>query len=273
MARAVHKFDGKIALQIAHAGLFADSQLIGGHPLGPSPMRTEKGTVGRAMTGAEINRTVEAFGRAAAGAQKAGFDVVQIHGAHGFLLSQFLSLYYNKRADEFGGLIENRARFLILVYKKVRNAVGESFPVLVKLSSQYLLDGSFTCEDLLKVCAMLQEAGTDAIELSGGTVAGFTFAPVDRDEVYWRKTAEQYKAEIDIPLMLVGGVRSLETAEELVVGGVADYVCMCRPFVREPDLVARWQRGDRRAADCMSDNACGYAAIEGNGLHCVHLGN
>lgn len=278
MTEAVHAAGGAIALQIAHGGLLANAELSGEEPLGPSALQTENGPVGRAMTLGEIGRTVKAFAAAASRAVQSGFDAVQIHSAHGYLLSEFLSPYFNKRTDAYGGPIENRARMLLQVLQAVRETVGDGYPILAKMNSEDLLDGGLSREEMVQVCAMLQGAGIDAIELSGGTTLSLrageierTFMPTQKRAVYWREAAEQYKAQIDVPLMLVGGIRSFETAEELVDGGIADYVSLCRPLVREPDLVRRWREGDRRAADCISDNACGWAATKGGGVRCVHL--
>jgi 2,4-dienoyl-CoA reductase-like NADH-dependent reductase (Old Yellow Enzyme family) len=230
------------------------------------------------MTVREIQGTIEAFAAAAARAVQSGFDSVQIHAAHGYLLSQFLSSFFNKRSDEYGGSLENRSRMLLQVLEAVRDEVGDDYPVLVKMNSEDLLDEGLSREEAVEVCALLQQAGVDAIELSGGTTLAIrlgqiecSWAPINKAPVYYREAAEQYKARISVPLILVGGIRSFETAEELVESGIADYISMCRPFVREPDLVNRWKAGDRRKADCISDNACGWAAYKGIGVKCVHL--
>jgi 2,4-dienoyl-CoA reductase-like NADH-dependent reductase (Old Yellow Enzyme family) len=278
MAQAVHDAGGKIALQIGHGGVVSSPELIGQEPTGPSAMLTEAGPLGREMTLDEIEETVEAFAAAASRAVQASFDGVQIHTAHGYLLSQFLSPFFNRRSDAYGGSLENRARMLMQVVGRVQSAVGDGYPVFVKLNSEDCLEGGFTNKEMLAVCAMLQDAGVDAIELSGGTVLGLvmnkpeiSFSRVGKDGVYWRAAAEQYKSEIGVPLILVGGVHSCETTEGLVEGGAADYVAMCRPLIREPDLINRWKAGDRKKADCISDNACIMAGIQWQGVHCVHL--
>ena len=278
MTDAVHKAGGKIALQIVHGGLFSSAELTGKEILGPSAMQTEDGPLGREMTAAEIEDTVSAFAAAASRAQEAGFDGVQIHSAHGYLLNQFLSPFFNKRTDGYGGSLENRARLLLQVVKSVQAAVGDAYPVLVKLNTEDLLDGGLGKEEMVEVCAMLQQAGIDGIELSAGTPIGLvtnrfdiTPFPTGNGKVLWRDAAEQYKKKIDVPLLLVGGIRSYETAERLLEDGVADYVSMCRPLIREPDLIRRWSKGDRSKADCVSDNACIWPGVEGKGVHCVHL--
>lgn len=283
MAEAVHKAGGTIVMQLVHAGLQAlpaVAQMNGLEILGPSVMETKEGPVGREMTQDEIRETVRAFGQAAARAQKAGFDGVQIHGAHGYLLNEFLSPFFNMRKDEYGGSIENRARIVLEVVQSVRAAVGDQFPVLIKINSEDFLEGGFSVEDMLPVAAMLQKAGVDAIELSGGTSLALhagnpNASPMrtEKKEVWYREAAKRYKEKISLPLMLVGGIRSYEVAERLVDGGITDYISLARPLIREPDLINRWKAGDIRKADCISDNACAGAVVEGKGAHCVHLGS
>jgi 2,4-dienoyl-CoA reductase-like NADH-dependent reductase (Old Yellow Enzyme family) len=278
MVQAVHRAGGAIALQIAHAGILAKAEQSGLEPLGPSALQTEDGPVGRAMMASEIEHTVAAFAAAASRAVQAGFDGVQIHSAHGYALSEFLSPYSNHRTDAYGGSLVNRSRVLLQVVGAVRRAVGDAYPVLVKMNSEDRLDGGLSKEEMVEICTMLQQAGVDAIELSGGTTYAFrlgqperSWGPTKKRTVYYREAAEQYKARIGVPLILVGGIRSFEAAQELVESGVADYISMCRPLIREPALVNRWKAGDRRKADCISDNRCGYAVRQAGGLYCVHL--
>ncbi len=169
MADAVHAAGGKIALQLAHAGSRGAFQISGIEPMGPSVMETDSGPVGREMTIGDIEEAADAFARAAARARGAGFDAVQIHAAHGYLLSQYLSPYFNKRKDDYGGGIENRARLPVEVLKAIRKAVGSAFPVLIKLNSEDFLPGGLTVQEMIEAAVMLEEAGIDAIEISGGT--------------------------------------------------------------------------------------------------------
>ncbi|TVQ25523.1 MAG: hypothetical protein EA382_06790, partial [Spirochaetaceae bacterium] len=207
------------------------------------------------------------------------FDGVQIHAAHGFLLSQFLSPYYNTRSDDYGGELANRARFLLEVVSAVRNAVGPDYPVLVKLNARDSLPGGFDEEQMAETAVLLEAAGVDCVELSGGTMrayfagefAGF-FSPPLRDGAYYRDGARAYRAKTKMPLMLVGGIRSLEESDELVSGGITDYVSLARPLIRQPTLVARWKAGHGTAADCISDNGCFRPGIARRGVHCVHVG-
>jgi len=280
MAEAVHKAGGKIVLQLAHGGLFTGPELTGQEPLGPSVMTTDKGPVGREMTKEEIHGAVNAFADAADRARKAGFDGVQIHAAHGYFLSQFLSPFFNKRDDEYGGSIENRARIVLETVQSVREAVRDSYPVLIKINSEDFLDGGFSMDDMLQTVKILEESGVDAIEMSGGTVLGvytgnfdISFSRLGDTGVWYEEAAKRYKKEIGTPLMLVGGIRSYEVCRRLIENGVTDYIALCRPLIRESNLVKRWETGDTRDAECISDNACFQPGMEGKGVQCIHVTN
>ena len=167
MTSAVHEAGGKIVMQISHAGCRAAAHLSGLQPMGPSRFENERGVTCREITRADIEAVTDSFAQASVRAQKAGFDGVQIHGAHGYLLDQFLSPFYNKRADSYGGPVENRTRVVLEVLKRIRNGVGEDFPVLIKMTSEDFLDGGLTVGEMLEASRMLEQAGIDAIEMSG----------------------------------------------------------------------------------------------------------
>jgi 2,4-dienoyl-CoA reductase-like NADH-dependent reductase (Old Yellow Enzyme family) len=276
MASTVHDRNGKIIAQLAHAGCQAATGLSGRPAVGPSVLEGERMPACREMSTEEIADVVTAFASGALRAQKAGFDGVQIHAAHGYLLSQFLSPYFNKRRDAYGGSIENRARFVLEVLGGIRQATGITFPVLIKMNSEDYVDGGFSRKDMLTVSRMLERAGIDAIELSGGTAFSGKYTPVRAGrfdtaerQVFYRQAAREYKANIKTPLILVGGIRSLEVAQEVVATSVADYIAMSRPLIREPGLIQRWRSGDTRASACRSDNLCFRPARQGQGIYCV----
>jgi 2,4-dienoyl-CoA reductase-like NADH-dependent reductase (Old Yellow Enzyme family) len=279
MVEAVHKAGGKIALQIVHAGRFADFALTGLQPIGPSAVAKDGQATCRAMSKADIANIVSAFTQATVRAKQAGFDAIQLHGAHGFLLSQFLSPALNQRTDEFGGTLENRARFLLEVVRSVRKATGPGYPLLIKLNSEDFLDGGLTRDEAVQVSAMLEAASVDAIEFSGGTVVSpEKFSPsrpgkpkIPQGEVFYREAAKLYQAKVGIPLMLVGGIRSYETANDLIRSGLADYISLSRPLICEPGLIKRWHNGDHRRSDCASCNSCFAPASDGRGVYCVTL--
>ncbi len=275
MALAVHAQGASIALQISHAGYFSSAKLTGQSPLAPSPVEAFSKSPRKEMTTRDIHRMIDAFSQAALRAKESGFDAVQIHAAHGYLLNQFLSPAFNKRTDEYGGSLENRARALLEVVGGVRTQVGSGFPVLVKLNSQDYLEGGLTLADSLQVGAMLQDAGVDAIELSGGTVVSGDLNPSrsgilsEEKEAYFRDEAKAFKEKLNLPLILVGGIRSFHLADRLIKEGVADYISMSRPFIREPDLINRWMSGDLRKATCLSDGKCWGPILAGQGIRCV----
>lgn len=275
MVSAVHEAEGKIAMQLTHAGAWAASHLTGLEPIGPSAIQG-KTLHAREMTIDDIRQTILAFAHAAFRVKAAGFDAVQLHGAHGYLINQFLSPYFNKRTDEYGGTIENRARFVADIVKAVRTVVGPDFPFLIKLNSEDFLPGGLTVDDMLDAAMILEEAGIDCIEMSGGTFLSGENSPSRKarpghagPEAYYEAAAKRYKERINIPLMLVGGVRTFGTAERLVGEGITDYIALCRPLIREPELIRRWKSGDTRPARCISDSGCFKPGFEGKGVCCV----
>lgn len=275
MTGAVHDAGGTIVMQLAHAGTFASGKLTGRVPWAVSSFEGLARTPRKEMTAEDIHDLVASFTRAARRAQDAGFDGVQIHSAHGYLLSQFLSPFFNRRQDAYGGTIENRARIHREVYRSIREAVGPDYPVLIKMNCRDFTENGLELKDSLKVARMLESEGLDAIELSGGLLTGGKLSPsrpgikTEDREAYFREEAGAYKREIHIPLILVGGMRSFGIAEGLVQEGVADYISMSRPLIREPDLIRRWMEGDRQRAACKSDNLCFEPGIKGEGVYCV----
>ena len=257
MTRAVHDRGGKIAVQLGYGGAYLSKSRI------------------RMMTNQDIQEVVEAFGQAAMRAKGAEFDGVQIFAAQGFFLSQFLCPRYNDRTDAYGGTIQNRARALLEVLQSVRNAVGEDYPVLVKINVQDFVENGLSLADSVKVAEMLEEGGIDAIELSGGLLNNPNWMQEnidsEEDEAYFRNEARAFKEKIRVPLVLVGGIRTYSVAQWLLAEGVTDYISMCRPFIREPDLINRWKGGDFRKAACISCNNCVEQAKKGEGISCVPL--
>ena len=275
ITQAVHESGGKIILQLAHAGFYAHSALIRQTPLAPSNIDGLSKKPRQEMRIQDIKEIISSFEKAARRARDAGFDGVQIHSAHGYLLSQFLSPFYNRRTDEYGGKIQNRAKILLEVLESIRNIVGKNFPILVKLNSQDFIENGLKLEDSIIVGTLLSERGIDGIELSGGLLSSPHFSPSRRGitskkkEAYFRAEAQFFKEVINVPLILVGGIRSYSVATQLIDEGVADYISMSRPFIREPNLINRWKAGDIRKAACISDNMCFSPAMAGKGIYCV----
>ncbi|MBJ6800137.1 NADH:flavin oxidoreductase [Geomonas propionica] len=274
MAAAVHAAGGKIALQLVHAGRFSSEELTGERPRVPS----SDGPLNQALTGTELEALISAFADAAARGKAAGFDAVQLHAAHGFLLSEFLSPAFNRREDGYGGSLESRARLLLEVVHAVRLRVGKDYPILVKMNSDDFLEDGMGAEEALRVAKMLERASVDAIEFSGGTPLSNDLIPARlgeltsrEHEVYYHGAAQEYQQRMGIPLILVGGIRSFEVAEELVQREEAQFIALSRPLIGEPDLVRRWHQGDRGKSLCLSCNGCCGPALEGLGLRCVIL--
>jgi|SRR5271157_131996 len=277
MADKIHAAGGKIALQVSHGGRYA-LKIKDVVRVGPSTIESKGEIQCREMTESEIDGMVSHFSQAARRAKAAGCDAIQIHAAHGYLVSEFLSPYFNRRTDAYGGSIANRARLLLNIVRATRHEAGDRFPLLVKLNSQEFLEGGYTVEDMLSVASFLQDAGVDAIEMSGGHHVDGVFGkyfparPIKsgtEERPYYLDEARRYKERVRIPLMLVGGIRSIEWAKRIVAEGYANYVSLCRPLIREPGLIQRWQSGDTARATCISDNGCFKPALEGKGLYCT----
>jgi len=259
---SVHETDGKIAMQITHAGRQTQAAIIGETPVAPSaiPYGLQK-VMPRELSGAEIEAIIEDFGKAAGRAREAGFDAVQLHGAHGYLINQFLSPFSNKRTDKWGrgGSSSGRFTFLEAVYKSVRERVGPDFPVTIKLAMRDFVEGGLQVDDCIDIASLLARLGIDAIETSGGFSGAMENIRRDvlpgKGEAYFRKEASRLKKKVDVPVILVGGLRSKEVMEAILNAGDADFVSMSRPFIREPDLVIKFKGGEE-ATSCVSCSKC-----------------
>lgn len=274
MAEAAHENGSRIVLQIAHAGCTAAEPVD--ELVGPSAITLPDGRSCRELSTKEIEEIVQAFRDGAQRAMQAGFDGVQIHSAHAYLLSQFLSPYFNRRTDEYGGSVVNRSRIHREVLNAVRAVVGDEVPVLIKMNSDDFIDGGFTRTEMVEVARMLEKEGISAVEISGGT----PLSPADRgfarpgiqapeEEVYYLDAARLYKDSVSVPLILVGGIRTFEVARHLVEQEVADFISLSRPLIREPRLVERWRMGDTAQATCIHCNLCFGPARSGEGIYCV----
>lgn len=207
------------------------------------------------LTTDKVEGVVRQFGEAAARAERAGYDGVQIHAAHFFYLSKFISPLFNHRNDRFGGSPENRARILVEILAAMRERTRHGFVVAIKINSDDSQPGGLAQKDFLVAGKMLSTAGIDAIEVS----ANYTSRPNIRagvNECSFLPAAEALAAIVKTPVVLVGGVRSLETANTVLAKTAIQYIAMSRPLIREPNLINRWQSGDIRPSTCVSCNAC-----------------
>jgi 2,4-dienoyl-CoA reductase-like NADH-dependent reductase (Old Yellow Enzyme family) len=224
------------------------------------------------MTEAEIEMVIEAWGQAGRRAVEAGFDAVQIHAAHGYINSQFLSPLINKRTDQWGGSLEKRTRFLQTVVKSVREAVGPAYPVFIKLGMMDGEEGGLTLEESAQVTAELAGLGINAVETSAG-LGGKKLQSIQKgirkpsEEAYFRHFAQAVRAKMDLPVLLVGGMRSREVMEEVLESGDADFISISRPLINDPQLPEKMRRGEVEISGCLSANNC-WAEKDGEGIAC-----
>jgi 2,4-dienoyl-CoA reductase-like NADH-dependent reductase (Old Yellow Enzyme family) len=262
LTTAVHGLGGVIALQLVHGGRQSFPILLGGHdPLAPSALYDPSTRImPRAMTDAEIWGMIDSFADAARRARIAGFDAVQSHGAHGYLVSEFLSPHTNRRDDYWGGDEERRFHFLEEVYKAMRKEVGEDYPLMIKMNADDLIKGGLKVQEAARAAVRLEELGIDAIEVSGGmyesdekTARPDITGP--EEEAYFRDAGRVFKEKLSVPVILVGGMRSRSVMEDVLRKGEADLISLARPLIREPDLPNKYKAGKEKA-DCISCNGC-----------------
>jgi 2,4-dienoyl-CoA reductase-like NADH-dependent reductase (Old Yellow Enzyme family) len=227
------------------------------------------------MSKQDIATVVEAFAAAASRTQRAGFDGVQLHGAHGYGINQFLSGAINQRSDAYGGDISKRYRFLGEVMEAVRGAVGEDYPLFIKLSGNDFVERGLTPDESLYVARRLVDDSIDCIEVSGGSRGSANGMIPSRpnilkeeNEAYLKEYAARFKEALRVPIITVGGYRSPGVISKILSDSVADYVAMCRPLIREPHLINRWKSGDLERAKCVSCNGCFETGLEGTGVAC-----
>jgi 2,4-dienoyl-CoA reductase-like NADH-dependent reductase (Old Yellow Enzyme family) len=250
-----------------------ENAIVGPSFVPDDPYCTEKY---RSITEDEIWDIIWAFGDAAKRAKEAGFDAVQLHGAHAYLPSQFLSPHTNRRDDDWGGTLENRLRFHHEIYKDIRTKVGEDYPVLIKLGVEDGFPGGLEFKEGRKAAQLLSQWGFDSLEISQGLrgerYEGTEFRTeidsVDR-EGHFRDWCRRVKRQVTVPVMMVGGLRTFELMEEAIQEGEADFISLCRPLIREPGIINEWKGGDRHRATCISCNMCLSAIVKGETLHCA----
>jgi 2,4-dienoyl-CoA reductase-like NADH-dependent reductase (Old Yellow Enzyme family) len=270
---AVHQFPSRVFLQIAHAGRQTKEKLCACVPVSPSAVYDPVSKVmPRELADDEIRLLIAAFVSAGRRAKRAGFDGVQLHAAHGYLLSSFLSPHTNRRADDWGGPLENRARVVLEILRGVKAACGRDYPVIVKLNSTDFLEGGLTLEDAVRTARMLEAGGIDAIEVSGGMAEagrGSVWAGLrsEADEGYFVKNAARIKAAVRVPVFGLGGIRTLAAAERIVEEGRADLISMSRPLIRDPFLVKHFREGTVDKSECISCNKC----FNPRGISCAEL--
>lgn len=262
LTQAVHGHNANIIAQLVCNG----AQSMGRRPgvmWVPSAIEGDPALEGTVeMTAQDIAHMEEDFISGALRAKAAGFDGVQLHVAHGYLLSRFLTPYYNRRTDDYGGSAENRARVVVEICQRMRQAVGPDYPIWAKINCEDFADeGGFTFEECRKLCKKLEEVGLSAVEVSGGTRLsreneGTIRRMPPQGQSYFKDQAAALAELLEIPVVLVGGNRDFDKLTDLINQTKIAYVSLSRPFIREPDLINRWASGDRTPAKCISCTKC-----------------
>jgi len=304
LAKEVHAVGGRVSIQLTHCGYFSKNTDIK-RPLAPSRVFNEYGFMSgiafsKAMTTADMNNVSDDFANAAFKLKEIGFDAVEIHMGHGYLLSQFLSPWINKRKDEYGGNIENRSRFPLEVFDNVRKAVGNDFPVLVKLNLSDGFKGGFTLEECKYVTKALESHGCDAIALSGGFTSKTPFYLMRGDvplkgmikngdnlaekitmalfgPIIIRKfkfepnfflgQAIEIRKAVDMPLVYLGGVDSKDGIAEIMNAGF-NFIALGRPLIHDPNFLVKIQSGEIEKTECNRCNEC-VVEMDRSGVRCV----
>lgn len=267
----VHRNGGRIIAQLNHGGLYSMVDSAG-------PSENWAGLKTRSLSAEEIGAIVEAFGEAADRALAAGFDGVQIHGAHGYLISQFLSRLVNNRKDEWGGTLEKRMRLLLEIYDSIRARVGSRTPVMLKVNCDDFSPNGFTVKDSLKVAKIICKRGIQLIEVSGGGIgnqkklrirARSTDADL-REASFAGHAMIIRKGTQPTPMALVNGIRSLKCMQAILNRNLADVISMSRPFIREPNLVNKLNAG-QDVSSCTSCGKCVSKEVFGKMMLCCQV--
>jgi 2,4-dienoyl-CoA reductase-like NADH-dependent reductase (Old Yellow Enzyme family) len=276
LAEVVHQSESRLFIQLVHCGGLANPKVTGLPTRAPSaiyhPIFTQRP---EELTREEIRKLIRDFAAAAGRAKESGCDGVQLHAAHGYLISQFLSPAINKRQDDFGGSLDNRFRFLRECFLRTREVVGRDFPLTIKINGHDYLENGLILEESMEICRRLTDLGLDAIEVSGGSRASSLKQPVIRKidrlekEAYFSDDAVAIQQAVNIPVITVGGIRSPQTINRIINTGIP-LVALCRPLIHEPELINRWHGGDLIPSDCPSCNGCFKPAWQGEGIRCMN---
>ncbi len=255
---AVHQHGAKIAVQLAHCGRQGKSAFTGEQPVAPSPIRVEREgyEVPRELPVEEIAEIVEQFAEAARRAKDAGFDAVNIHSTHGYLLSSFISPHVNKRTDKYGGDLAGRARFTLEVVERTKMKLGEDYPVLVRINGADFVPGGLTLDEACVLSHMLQEAGADCIDVSAGSheAVDYDWPPASMEPGCVVYLAETIKKFVQVPVITVGRINTPTLAESILQEGKADLVAIGRGLIADPEFPNKAREG--RLDDIRICTAC-----------------
>ncbi len=301
LTQKIHDYQTPVILQIAHCGRQTRRKITGLTTVAPSAIRDKafKEETPKELTENEIHEIIDNFVNAIIRAKKAGFNGVQLHLAHGYLLSQFLSSYSNKRKDKWGGTLGNKFRIIEEIFNKSKKNVGD-FPILVKLNAHDGRKNGMNIKEAVEISKMLENAGCAGIEVSCGVYEDglYTFRgdklpfeaafrynfkykiypvllkgiakkilpfitkkikPYNNYNVLY---AKQIKEQVTIPVIVVGGIKTLDTINSIITEKKADFVSMCRPFIIEPNIVKKFENGTQTNSQCIDCNYCGVAQEE-----------
>lgn len=304
VADKLHEADGKVSMQLTHCGYFSKNTEFK-RPLAPSKVFNEYGVMSgivfsKEMTQEDINRIANDFSRSAKQLKEIGFDALELHMGHGYLLSQFLSPWTNKRKDKYGGTIENRARFPLEVFDRIQKEVGVDFPIIVKLNLADGFKGGFTLEESIYVCKELEKRACALVELSGGFTSKTPFylmrgaVPLKgmiKNGTSWAekitmvlfgpfiikkypfkpnfflKQAKVIRKQVSLPLAYLGGVDSKEGVEEILNEGF-EFIALARPLIYDSNFLLKLQSGEILKSDCNRCNEC-VVEMDRGGIRCV----
>ncbi len=239
LSSIIHKNGSKTAMQINHAGSAAKREVTGMDPVAPSPIINPRlgSEIPNELTIDQIKQIVKDFRDAALRVKQAGFDAVEIHSAHGYLLNQFFSPLTNKRTDEYGGDLLGRIRIHMEVIKAVREAVGDNYPILLRLGACDFMDGGTTIEDSVAASVEFEKAGIDILDISGG-LCGYDVASLS-GQGYFSPLTEAIKKAVSIPVILTGGITEIDAAEDLLGQGKADLIGVGRAIYKDSHWVSQ----------------------------------
>jgi len=301
LTNAVHKEGAAASIQLGHSGFFTSKNVIGKRPMGASPkLCVFTLSYCRKMTEDDISEKIRAFVNAALLAKEADFDAIEIHAGHGYLLSQFLSPWTNKRKDKYGGSLENRLRFPVEVIQQIRMAVGDGFPILIKMNQRDGMPGGIEIEDAIQIAKAFEKAGASALIPSAGFTSKVPFLmlrgnlPVKEmssnqsdflkriglklfgrfmvpehpyESLFLEEGAKKIKAAVNIPVIYIGGADSLDGMNKLLDEGF-DFIQVGRATIQEPDFVNKLSSGEIKHSKCDHCNRC-VAAMDAGGVYCV----
>lgn len=271
---SIHNAGSKVALQIYHAGRETTRAISGKEPVAPSAIKDPTmPEVPKELSKSEIKEIVDAFANSALKGKKAGFDAVEIHGAHGYLINQFMSPFSNKRTDEYGGTVMNRMRFALEIIEAVREKVGPDFPLLFRVSAEELVEGGLTIEDTKVICKIVEDAGIDAIDISVGVYASryMIAAPAAKSQGWMVEYSREIKKIVDIPVIIVNRITDPFMADNIVASGDSDFIALGRASIADPHFPRKAKEGRfdeiRKCIGCMQ--GCIGRQVQGLNVACL----